>query len=226
MIELIDKSDTKYPISQSDEKCYKCGLKALYIERDFGKIETGKYLCKKHYYENYDRNVRKFNPDSNHNIVKALTGSRTGFLNPKSNTGKAIKFQKLTCRFFGVKDLNLENDNYCSPIDHSRHTTLGILQTQGRFLQTYIGHQGGWNFSCLEKEWAKEFDHIMLWCADKNGIERGYIIPKNEIISRKSISIVRNPSRGIQWYEQYRITDEKILKEVNGIWQKINGESI
>ena len=44
---------------------------------------------------------------------------------------------------------------------------------------------------------------MVIWCASENGdvIEIGYIVPKGEIIKRKSIGIVKNYKYG--WYEKY-----------------------
>lgn len=62
---------------------------------------------------------------------------------------------------------------------------------------------------------------MICYCADKNGenIERIYIFPWKEVYAT-TITIVKNPSRGVQWYEQYRI-DEETCKKVNEIYQKI-----
>jgi hypothetical protein len=217
----------------SEEVCHRCGEKAERRERDTIGIWTGKYVCMSHYKSDYYMDIVKNDPNSQDNIIKALAGSRTGDLDLNSNTGKGKKFEKLSSIYFGVDNLNVKNDNYCWPIDHSRHPILGTLQTQGRFFYTYIGTYGGWLFDDLDREWSKKFGHMILWCASKNGkrIERGYIIPKNEIydpetdLGRRSITIVKNPSKGVQWHEQYRIKDPEELKKINDIWQKIvNGQ--
>lgn len=64
---------------------------------------------------------------------------------------------------------------------------------------------------------------MICYCADKNGvnIERIYIFPKEEIVKRTGTKITKNPSRGEQWYEKYRVKDEEEIKKVNGIWKKI-----
>lgn len=65
---------------------------------------------------------------------------------------------------------------------------------------------------------------MICYCADKNGenIERIYIFPWRDIYT-KAITIVKNPSRGIPWYDQYKI-DEEICKQVNKIYLKIGGK--
>lgn len=43
-------------------------------------------------------------------------------------------------------------------------------------------------------------------------------------MKRSSIGIYNNPSpsKGIPWYEQYRVKDEDTIRKVNEILQKIN----
>lgn len=72
---------------------------------------------------------------------------------------------------------------------------------------------------------------MILYCLskDRKYIERIYIIPKDEITKRSSIGIVKNPTDRwgnsiTPWYEQYRIKDEKTIKNVNDIWKEIIGE--
>lgn len=74
----------------------------------------------------------------------------------------------------------------------------------------------------IKREWNKEFDYLILYCIGKDGkiIERIYIIPSSEIFERQQLKITKNPSKGIQWYEQYRINDEQILEFVNGIYRE------
>lgn len=64
---------------------------------------------------------------------------------------------------------------------------------------------------------------MILYCISTDGkvIERIYIIPKKEIINRKTISIFKKSSRHEPWYEQYRVKSEDVLRQVNKIWKKI-----
>jgi hypothetical protein len=202
-------------------------------EKDKNGNETGEWVCTKHWLINYNRH----NPNSYNNIIKSLADNRTGNINPNSNNGKGKKFQKLTNRWrsnvstIPVKDLNEENDNYNSPIDHTRDSELGILQTIGRFYDPVIGL---WDTSHLDRDWLKEFDHYIFYCMSKDGkyVERIYIFPKKEIYDpytsqwRKSISVYKNPtdSHGnpiTPWYEKYRVKDKNVLKKVNDIWKEI-----
>lgn len=179
---------------------------------------TGRWMCRKCY--------GKYGQNSSHNTIKSLAYHRIGNLDPNCSSAKGDLFQELTCRWrstvstIPVEDLNKKLDNYNSPIDHSLDSELGIVQTKGRL---YNSIDRKWGFGGLEREWRKEFDYEICYCANKDGniIERIYIIPKKEIIDRgTSICIYKNPSRYV-WYEQYRVKDEDILKKVNEIWKEI-----
>lgn len=163
---------------------------------------TGKWVCNKCYMR-YDYHKRI---DTHHNIVKSLANRRTGNINPNTNSYIGDIFENITCKVHNIKNLNIENDNYHSPIDHSPDPKLGILQTKGSIYNAFLErwHNGG-----IENEHNKVFDYLLFYCmsADMKIIERMYLFPKSEIIVRKSITIIKNPSKG-GWYEKYRI-DEK-----------------
>ena len=190
--------------------------------------KTEEWLCRRHGYNSYSRN----DPISHHNMIKLLTGRRTGNLtDPK--TIFSDKCQKVSCIWFGVKDLNKELDNYTTPIDHSPipkgvFIEIGgklvdlsgkIPQTKGINFKTYIGKEGGWEVTCLERERNKKFDITIVYCIseDRKTIERIYIFHKEAMLN-KTIAIVKNPKYGNQWYNSYMVTDKKELDNVNKIW--------
>lgn len=120
----------------------------------------------------------------------------------------------MTCIWRGVKNLNIENDSYRSPIDHSRDPELGIIQTRGRVI-----NRKWWNIP-VEYEHGKEFDNLVFYCVDKGfrNIIRIYIIPRKEIENRNSVSITNDSLP--RWYDEYRV-DEEIVKKVNKIFHSI-----
>ena len=193
--------------------------KSILYPKNVSRDKTGEWVCIRHYIRDYERH----DPDSKNNLMKSLRDRRTGNLNDPDNV-LGDNCQELTCRWRGIKDLNKENDNYNSPIDHSRDHEIGIVQTKGR---RYDPIQGRWPFGNLEKDHDKDFDFMICWCVSDDGetIERGYIIPKKEIIKTTYISIVKNPVRRgssiTPWYEQYRIKDDNILRKINEIWKEI-----
>lgn len=142
---------------------------------------------------------------------------RNNSIDPNSPTGKGNFFEQITCKWRGVDNLNIKNNDYHSPIDHSRDSEFGIIQTKGAvFNSTY----GTWEFA-VKNEHEKIFDNIICYCSDEKmeRIERIYIFPRYEIIKRKTVTITKNPSKGVQWYEKYRI-DERMYESIN-IFSKV-----
>lgn len=195
--------------------CHRCGKKLppACKEKDEKGNWTGKWLCRNCWY-NTDYKLR---PDSCAQIRKQMTKRRIGNLdNP--NMIKGDIFEEVTCIWRGVDNLNIEDDNFHSPIDHSVDKELGIIQTKG---VTYDIIERNWH-NRLDNEHKKKFNNLIFYCADRNmkNIIRVYIFPWEEIIKRTSVSIIKNPSRST-WYEQYAIKDEKILEHINKIFQEI-----
>lgn len=196
-----------------------CGneLKSHHAHREYNKEgkKTGRWICD-FCYNRYDPNRKNLYKER----YGVVANSRTGNILQGSNKEKGDMFERLTSIWREVKILSIENDYYMGPIDHSRDSELGIIQTKGRF---YNSVNRRWSFSGLEREYNKEFDFMISYCADKDGkyIEKIYIFPKSEIIKRKGITIVKNPSRWTPWYEQYRVIDEEIIKKINDIWKEI-----
>lgn len=200
--------------------CDRCKIEKLkphkayreYVIKDKKDVWTGRWLCNKCF-------------------LKRSTDRRTGNLDPNSEQAKGDLFEELTCKWRGVKNLNIDNDNFNSPIDHSRDPELGIIQTKGALLgERFVGilKYECWGFNA-EHEIEKEFDHLLFYCAsrDMKNIERVYIFPWEEILKRTSVCIYKNPSMSINihWYEKYRVKDELILKQINDIWTKILQEN-
>lgn len=191
------------------------------IDKEGKNIEE--WVC----YIHYKRNHNRYSPNSTNNIIRSLAGSRTGNLSPTSNRRKGNRFEKLSEIYYGVDNLNIKNDNYNSPIDHSRHPILGIIQTMGRYFNKGAGAKGGWPFTDLARERDKKFDNLILWCANEDGniIERGYIIPKKEINNRTTIKILKEPKdrhgNSVPLYEKYMLKDKEEMKKINDIWKEI-----
>jgi hypothetical protein len=201
--------------------CDRCGdkLHSGNVRRECDKKGnwTGRWICRKCYA--IDQNNR---PDSYNTARKVLANRRTGNLNPSCSCFKGDLFEELTCRWRHVNNLNIENDNYRSIIDHSPDTELGIVQTTGRL---YNSLRMDWSFGHLDREHYKKFDYLITYCASKDGkrIERIYIFPWKEIVKRTGITICENPSKG-GWYEKYRIKDDDIVNKVDKIFQEIRND--
>lgn len=179
-----------------------------------GKI-SNRYICQRHYFKDQQRL-----PNSQNNILRSITNRRTGNLTDQRSIF-SDNCEELTCRWRKLKNLNIENDNYRSTIDHSKDKVLGIIQTKGAHL---TGINEVWQFGYNETEHKKQYDNMILYCMSKDGlfVERVYIIPKKEIDIRKHITITKNPSKNyFQWFNKYMFTDKEEIKKINKIWKEI-----
>ena len=194
---------------------------------------TGRWLCKMCWYHN-DYKMRP-NEITRRRDILSVADHRTGNLDPNSSQAKGGLFEELTSIWrstvstIPVENLNKKLDNYTTPIDHSRDSELGIIQTKG-CLYGYLERKWYQNFKSEHSQITKgfKFDNLILYCASKDGmiIERIYIFPIEEILERSSISITKNPTDRwgnsiTPWYEYNRIKDGKIVNKINEIWQKI-----
>lgn len=218
------KNNRFYNRTNTCDRCRKEGkVTKLYagnalMEKDNNGNWTGRWGCKNCW--------QKYDPNSTLNIIKSISNCRTGNQNANHSNTKGKKFQKLTCLEFGYIDLNIESDNYNSPIDLIDPKTKLKYQVKGRW---YDSTNKYWNFGDIEREHFKEFKDMICYCASKDGkkIERIYRFPKEEINNRIRIAIVKNPmnARGtspiVPWYEKYRYTDEEELKKANEIWMNL-----
>lgn len=209
------------------------------IDKNGNRIE--KIVCRRHHHKNY----QKYDPNSQHNIIKSMSNRRIGNLTYDIHIF-ADHCEELTCKVFGIKNLNKEDDNYHSPIDHSPipegilvMTRERLVDLSGKIPQTKgsritirrvgILEYEDWHGNFVN-EHNKKFDILIIYCINKDGniIERIYIFPYSEIIKKGQITIVKNPIRGtshiIPWYEKYRVTEEYMLCKANKIWKDIRKE--
>ncbi len=223
----VDKSrNVKHGKYNDTNTCDRCKKEKLEPTRSFKEYDTegkwtGKWLCNKCYIHDYYIKDYKYRPDCSLNKFKRICDWRNGTLDPQSNRGKGFQFEELTKRWRGIKNLNEENDNFNSPLDHSIDSDVGIIQTKGAFFNPI---EGFYQFN-VKNEHGKGFDVLVCYCASADGetIERVYFIPYAEVQTRTNIAIVKNPSRKT-WFAKYRIKDEDILKCVNEIWKEIRKE--
>jgi hypothetical protein len=208
-----DYKKNKQKYYNKTNKCDRCGRK-LEIRSSGGGNQkeyknenwTGKWLCSNCYSKEYNRKYVNFQ-------------RREGTLDINSSCYKGDLFEELTCRWRNVRNLNKENDNYNYHIDHSSDIELGTIQTKGKFYDSKNGYWGGgW-----ANEHTKTFDNLIYYCANEKGdmIERIYIFPSDIVKGQVSIGIYKNPSKGTQWYEKYRVKDEETIKKVNNVWHRI-----
>lgn len=187
------------------EICHICGKTAGKREWDNKGIFTGKYLCIRHYNMNY----RMRHKDDMDKTKKELRNCRNGQLDPHSNTGKGFIFEQIVCKTLGIRNCNIELDNWNSHTDIDKHEKYGYISAKGANVRL-----GEWSFSNID---AGIFDTLILICmsSDKN-VERVYAIPVTEAKKRSSVCVRLNPSRGA-WYEKYRIDESPFDRTYHNI---------
>lgn len=177
------------------------------IDKNGNKIE--KWVCRRHKNKHY----QKYAANSQHNIIKSMANRRIGNLTYDRHIF-GDHCEELTSRVFGIKNLNKEDDNYHSPIDHSPipkgisvMTKERLIDLSGKIPQTKgaritirrigILEYEDWHVS-FTNEHKKKFDHLIIYCASEDGniIERIYIFPYSDIIKKEQITIVKDPMRG------------------------------
>lgn len=188
--------------------CCICGRKDTYI-RPYGKVEWMKYkkngtwnhksyVC----YWCYGDLYRK-RPDSNNNIIKYLANSRIGNVDRFENRGKGIIGQWIGGKTLGLKDLNIENNNFNEPIDLSWHSIYHNIDVK---IATYNNVNDQWRFENIRHS----YDNLLALCMDRyklwKNVEIAYMIPISQT-DTTSITIFKNLSKGGK-YEKFRI-DEK-----------------
>lgn len=200
--------------------CSRCKKEKLVSEKALREYDTkgnltGRWICFKCHMKEQNNK-----PYSYKNLIKQMAGRRIGNSDLDHTSVLGDMCEDLSCKLFGAKNFNKENDNYRTPIDHWCKE-LGFFQTKGRL---YNHIERLWGFCSLERDWDKEFDKLVTYCISSDGriIERIYIFPLKEAIKRKTISIVKNLTyKNCGWYEQYRVTDEEVLKKANDIWKDL-----
>lgn len=180
------------------------------------------------YCEKHGGRYRSTLPNGQNDTRKSIADSRTGNLDVNSPSGKGRISEQITCKVYGIKNLNIEYDNFHTPIDHSRDQKLGIIQSKGRIFNSIEGY---WS-SHVENEHNKEFDYLIFYCMSKDVkyIDMVYIFPRYEIIKRSSITIYKDPLKGalykgFRWYDKYRV-DEKPYNDAYHSLNKYDLEGI
>lgn len=174
-----------------------------------------KWICVRHH--------QRYNPNSQHNLIKSVADRRTGNLCPNSEQAKGDKGEELLCTWKGYINLNKKFDNYRTRIDCLDENT-------GEYYQVKIVY-----YSSVRKRWDQDFTLLQnsisegyrfktlyLFCISEDGliVERLYEIPEKDIRSRSChIAIYENSINS--WYEQCRFTDKDELKKLNDIWKEI-----
>lgn len=197
-------------------KCCVCDSSDTYIDNsgvhqwfkyrdEKGNWDRKSYICSRCYYRNHYHNVIKSDPNSTVGTMKSMAKYRNKQLSKYSNIGKGFIGEQIIVNTRGLKNCNIELDNFHSKFDLSVDLEYGNIQVKTASLS-----YGIWSVSHIHGI----FDTLFLICMDKNwkNVERVYVVPISEFYDRTHIAIVKNPLRYFQWYEKYRV-DEKPYNE-------------
>lgn len=204
---IISKSNYVKPnYWNKTNTCDKCGTKLVNThplrEYDNNRNWTGKCLCQKCSYNSDFR-------DNN--------------LDPNSDHGKGYIGEQVTCITRHLENLNIINNDFNSPIDHSIDLELSILQTK---LSTYRIKKNNWSVNLINEIDGfgdlKEFDNLIYHCMDINmqNIVKDYIFPCEELIGRKSITITKDRKKGFAWYDEWEVYE----KPYDDVYQNLKFE--
>ncbi len=158
-------------------KCYKCrieiGKTKRYKERNDKGIWTGRWLCKAHY-----NKIKNDELDNYKNIIKEMRRSRIGYIDKYEKQGRIIISQWIGAKTLGLKDLNIERNNFGESVDLSIHPIYGFIDVKYATL-TY----GEYRFNLGDEYKRDKCDNFLLLCMDEcwNNVELVYIIRRSQI---------------------------------------------
>lgn len=139
-----------------------------------------------------------------HNTIKHKSHAqfRNKDLSRDCPSGKGFIGQQIFCKVRGVKDCNIELDNFNSKYDHSIDLEYGLVNTKYDIFK--------WNTKRWHPHTSGEYDNLAVICMDmsEKNVERVYIIPRKEAIKVSRINLTKAPSI----YDRYRV-DEKPYNE-------------
>lgn len=145
-------------------------------------------------------------PDSHKNLIKKMRLSRFGNLDKLRNHGKNIIGQWIGGKTLGLRDLDIDKNNFSGSIDLSMHQIYNNVDVK---ISTFNDVYEQWRFDGIRYP----YDNLLLLCADKyepwKNIERVYIIPVSHI---NTLSITVRYLSKDRKYDIYKI-DEKPFNE-------------
>lgn len=149
-------------------------------------------------------------PDSYNNCVKYMRRSRLGNLDRFSNVGVAFIGQWIAAKTLGIKDSNIENNNFGEPIDLLGHTIYGNIDVK---TCTFNNIHGYWQYGVKRHGSAVvTFDNIVVLCMDEydiwKNVERVYIFPKFEVENIVNTAITKYSSMS-GWYDKYKVDETR-----------------
>lgn len=218
MIDIIDDKDVMKigreivgdVMKIGDVMCCICEGKETGLRKD-GSQHWLKYYDEKGNWDKKSRmctycymDIYKSSSDSQQYFRKSQAKSRIGNFNRFEMPGKAVIGQWIGGKTLGLKDLNIEKNNFREPIDLSTHSIYGSIDVK---IATYNHINDQWRFGGIRHN----FDNLLALCMDRYELWRDvdcvYMIPI-AYISVENITITKNLSPRRSKWEKFRI-DEK-----------------
>lgn len=165
-----------------EEKDVKIGRERMKISRIFGDVtccicgskETGLFKDgSQHWLRCYDdkgnwdkksrmctycyMDIYKSSPDSQQYFRKSMAKSRIGNFSRFERPGKTTIGQWIGGKTLGLKDLNIEKNNFREPIDLSRHSLYGNIDVK---IATYNHINDQYRFDGIRRN----FDNLLALC--------------------------------------------------------------
>lgn len=205
-----------------NRKCCECGSSRT--TQGFGSPRWHNHLCNKEYcskwlcHKCYNKIQYKL-PDSHTNLIKLMRQCRNRNFDITKEMCKGCIGVEIVANTLGLKNANIESDNFSSDVDIRGHPKYGNIEVKISTLRN-----GKWQFDIKESQKLKQkFDTVFLLCMDHNepweDIIRIYAIPFKEIIKNNfHINISDNYSKYLygefiidhtSYNETYHKFDEK-----------------
>ena len=153
-----------------DWRNYKAGSKT-------GEWDGKSYLCG----NCYGRIISNF-PDSRNSSLKKIANCRNRQVDPDSTHGKGHIAEQIVTKTLGIKNYNLESDNFCSEFDAYDPIKFHRIDVKGPSLI-----DGVWTATVRRKN----FDNLFILCmsSDYNCVIKVYIIQKESLGDNNVIKI-------------------------------------
>lgn len=149
----------------------------------------------------------RYNPNSSLNTIKSLANSRIGNISIYSHSGKGLIAEAIVAKVRGIKNANIDNDNFHVKFDLYSDHKYGTLQVTSCTLMNY----NQWKFGGRDfPEKIANSDNVFIVCGDFHNpwkdVERIYVIPSEEIIHLTGLTIYKNNIRKDK-YKEFKLDD-------------------
>lgn len=195
------------PKRYKPKACSECGSRYKLHKNEYINEKgywTKRFFCHIHYTKRYNDEHRKI-----------LSNARTGNLDRYSSFGKEIIGQWIIGKTLGLKDLNLENDNFHERIDLSRHHLYLDIDVK---TASYNRINMQWRINRVN---INKFDTLMAVCMDMHelwkDVKKIFIIPFEVIGGIKSITFIISPSLGFSKWEKFRVDEKPYNDTYHGV---------